>query len=293
MKVSRSVLWLGLLIIVLSSIAAGVGLFWQGGEGAFISETLRGQSVEIYGRGLYAFETAFRAPILRGADAIILFIGIPAFTVALLLYRSGSLHGGILMTGLLSCFLYDYASLAFSAAYNPFFLVYLILFSASLFAFVLMFLSIDVDELADRISPRFPHRGISVFVFIAGLSPAVWLIDHIAALVAGHTPTNLASYTTDVTTVIDVGVITPAALLASTLLRRRRPMGYLLSSTLQILLILVGLIVVGQSVMQILDGIVLTAGEIAAFVAPFVTLSLIAVWLTVVFLRNVGEPAMH
>jgi uncharacterized protein (TIGR03382 family) len=111
-----------------------------------------------------------------------------------------------------------------------------------------------------------------------------------AALATGHVPANLVSYTTDITTVIDVGVIAPAALLAGVWLRRRRPMGYLLSSTVLILLVLIGLIVVGQSVMQILDGIVLSAGEIAAFVVPFVSLSLIAVWLTALFLKHVSEP---
>lgn len=289
-KVSRPVLILGVVIVVFSALAAGVGLFSRAGQGAFVFETLHGESIEMYGRGLYANESAFKAPILRGADAVILFIGIPSLIVALLLYRKGSLRGGILLSGVFSCFLYNYASLAFGAAYNPMFLVYLVTFSASLFGFVLAFSSIDVRVLAGAISSRFPHKGLATFVFIAGLSPVVWLIDIVAGLLSGHVPANVSAYTTDVTAVIDCGVIIPAALLGSILLRRRKPMGYLLSSTVLILLVLIGLIVAGQSVMQILDGIVLTAGEVAAFVAPFVTLSLIAIWLTLVFMRHVEEP---
>ena len=58
---------------------------------------------------------------------------------------------------------------------------------------------------------RRPHRGIAIF--IAGLSPSVWLIDIVAALTQGHTPQSLASYMTDITTMLDVGIITPAAFL--------------------------------------------------------------------------------
>jgi hypothetical protein len=86
-----------------------------------------------------------------------------------------------------------------------------------------------------------------------------------------------------------VGIITPAAFLAGLLLLRRKPLGYLLTTTLLILLTLIGLVVVGQTVMQTLDGIVLSTGQVAAYVAPFVLLSLIAVWLTVVLFRSLSD----
>jgi hypothetical protein len=57
------------------------------------------------------------------------------------------------------------------------------------------------------------------------------------------------------------------------------------------LLTLIGLIVIGQTVMQTLDGIVLSAGEIVAYFVPFVSLSLITIGLDAVILRNIVEPA--
>ena len=291
MKPSQALVNLSTLIAVLALVAAGVGLFWQDGGSPFSFVTLRGQSVEMYGRGLYRYDTSFRAPILRGTDAIMLFVCIPLLVVSILLYRRGSLRGRFLLTGALACFLYNAASLAFGAAYNNLFLLYLVYFSASLFAFVLPFTSIDLRALPAHVAPRLPHRGIAVFMFVAGLSPCVWLIEIVAALVQGQAPQNLASYTTDVTTLIDIGIITPAAFLAGTLLLRRKPLGYVLASTLLILLVLVGLVVVGQTVMQMLDGIVLSTGELAAYVVPFVSLSLIAVWLTARMLRNLSDSA--
>src|SRR5215211_5962310 len=48
---STVVVWLSVLIGALAVVAAGVGLVWQGGPGAFTYTTLHGEAVEIYGRG--------------------------------------------------------------------------------------------------------------------------------------------------------------------------------------------------------------------------------------------------
>ena len=291
MKPSKALVNLSALIAVLALVATAAGLFWQDGGSSFSFTTLRGQTVQIYGQGLYRYDTSFTAPVLRGTDAVMLFVCTPLLVVSILLYRRGSLRGGFLLTGALACFLYNAASLGFGAAYNNLFLLYLVYFSASLYAFVLAFTSVDLQALPAHVAPRLPHRGIAVFMFVAGLSPCVWLTEIVAALAQGQAPQNLASYTTYVTTMIDVGIITPSAFLAGALLLRRKPLGYLLASTLLILLVLIGLVVVGQTVMQTLDGIVLSTGELAAYVTPFVTLSLVAVWLTALVLRNLSDSA--
>lgn len=68
----------------------------------------------------------------------------------------------------------------------------------------------------------------------------MWLIDIIAALTQGQAPAALASYTADVTILIDVGIIVLAAFLAGALLLKRKPLGYLMTSTLLMLLRNVG-----------------------------------------------------
>jgi len=289
MKVSRAVIILSICIIPLTLIASGSGLFRIEGGNSYMFTTIQGEEVEIYGRGLYHLNTSFRAPILRGTDAILLFIGLPLLVLATFLYKRGSLQGGFLLTGLLACFLYNAISVAFGAVYNSMYLLYLLLFSVSLFAFILAFGSINLKTFNEKISAKIPYCGIAIFIFIAGLSPSVWLVDIIFALLEGGVPQNLAHYTTDVTTLLDVGVITPSAFLASVLMLRRKPMGVLLSSTLLILLTLIGLIVVAQSIMQIIDEIRLSTSEFALFVVPFVTLSLIAAGLNVVMLRNIDK----
>lgn len=281
MKTSKPLIALSYLVTVIATLAAGAGLFWPGGPGPFEFTTLHGEVVEIYGRGLYALDTTFKAPVLRGADAILLFIGVPALLVAIQLYRRGKRIGTLLLTGILACFLYNAISVAMGIAYNPIFLLYIAYVGTSLYAFILAFSAIDVEALPKPSR----HRGTAIFIFVAGLSTSVWLIEIIMGLLGGHVPMNLDSYTTDVTAVIDVGVILPTCWLAGVLLLQRKRLGYLIASTMLILLVLIGLIVASQTVMQILDGIVLKPGEIAAYVTPFISLSAIAILLEARLLR--------
>jgi hypothetical protein len=81
--------------------------------------------------------------------------------------------------------------------------------------------------------------------------------------------------------------------LAGILVWRRKPLGTLLGTVMITLNLTVGLVVAGQSIVQLLDGIVLTAGEYAAYVAPFVTMSLIAIVLLGTILRSVSEPVVR
>jgi hypothetical protein len=156
-----------------------------------------------------------------------------------------------------------------------------------LFALILVFTSIDIDALAARISPHLPRRGMAVFIALAGTSVFVWLIEIVGSLISGHAPESLASYTTDVTAVIDVGLITPLAWLTCVLLFRRAPLGFLLAPVLLILNASIGVIVISQTIAQALAGITLSAGQYIGFVGSFVILSLIALWFTVQYFRNI------
>lgn len=278
---------LSLLTALLALAATAGGLFWpQPGE-PFSFTTLRGDEIEITGRGLYAYDWAFRAPILRGTDAVMLFVGVPLLVAALWAARKGGLRSRLLLTGLLGVFFYNAASVAFGVAFNPFFLVYLAYFSASLFAFVLAFSTVDLAGLAAATSPRLPRRGIALFVILASLSTGVWLFELLPALAQGEAPASIASYTTDVTALLDLGILLPAGILGGVLLGRRRPMGMLLSGVLLTLLTLTGLIVTGQTVMMVVEGNAPSAGETALYVAPFLLLSLIAAGLLAVLLRHI------
>src|SRR3954464_9950755 len=169
MQRSKAVLWLSSLVAALAAVAAGVGLFRQGGSGPQSFTTLHGEVVRLYGRGLYRHDTLLLGAGNRGTDAVTLFLGIPLLVCAILLYRHGSLRGALLLTGMLAYILYVYASLALGAAYNESFLLSVALFSSSLFAFVRLLTSIDLAALPAHFSPRRPRRGVAAFMAVCGV----------------------------------------------------------------------------------------------------------------------------
>lgn len=292
MRSSNILVWLSWLIVVLALVAAGTGLFWQDSGSPYPITTLRGTQAQIYGQGLYHYDSLLIGAGFRGADAIVLFLAIPLLVISILSYRHGSLRGAFWLMGVLACFLYNYASLALGAAYNPLFLIYVALFSASFFAFGLAFTSIDRDSLPGHISTGMPHRGIAIFMVATGLVfLVVWLgLGILLPLTQGQPPQELASYTTLVTHALDLGILMPVSFLTGILLLRRAPLGYLLAFTMLVLAVfVVGASVPAATVSQWWAGYAFTTGQVMAFVIPFVVLGLVALWLAVALLRNISE----
>lgn len=289
MKTSKAVVVLSILVGLFALVQSAAGLFWSGGSGPFSFTTLHGQVVQMNGQGLYAFDTYFKAPILRGTDALTLFFCVPLLVVAIVLYRRGSLRGGLLLVGVLGYLLYIAASIVLGAAYNNLFLLYVALFSACLFAFILAFTAIDVQALAARMKSGVPHLGIAILMFFSGAALLfAWLSDIIPALLQGVVPA-IDSYTTEVTYAIDLGIIAPLAFLTGVLILRRAPISYLLSALMLEVLTIVGLMVSLQTVFQLQAGIALTPPQIIGKAASFMLLALFAIWLTVRLYQSIGD----
>ena len=290
MKSSRIVVWLSWLIVVLALVAAGIGLFYQDGGSSFSFTTLREQSVQIYGQGLYRYDIPITAVGFRAADAITLVLALPLLIISIVLYRRGQFRGGLLLTGVLAYFLYNYGSMAIGAAYNTLFLIYVVIFSASLFALVLSLTSFDVQELPAHFSKGLPRRGIGIFLIVSGvILSLVWLVLSIVpALLQGTAPPEVASYTTFITGVVDIGIVAPALIVSGALLLRRTPFGYLLASTMLVFTVTLGTNLLAAGIAQLLTGVV-TIGQFIGFTVPFVILTLIALWLTIFLFRTCSD----
>jgi hypothetical protein len=290
MKNQSTLNWLVPLVAVLTVIAAGMGLFWQTEGSPYRFTTLYGETVEIYGQGVYNHDTIFSAGAIQGADAVTLFGGVPLLAVSFLLYRKGSLRGGFLLASILAYYFYYAASLGLVVAYNKLYLVYLALFSASFFAFLVAITAIDLPSLPNRFSSHLPRRGMAIFMFVVGIGVAfIWLSDVINALTTNGVPEALGSHTALVTYTLDVGIIAPTCLLAGILLLRRVPLGYLLTGLLTIMLALIGAMVIGQTVMQLNLGLQFSTGQLIGKVGTWIVMGGIAIWLTIAFLGNLSD----
>jgi hypothetical protein len=278
------------LIGVLGLVAAGVGLFWRGQGGPVPFATARGETVTLYGRGLYRYDLLFTAAGYKGQDVVTLFLAIPLLAVTTARYRRGSLRGVLLLTGVLTWFLYAYLSMAFGAAYNELFLVYVALFSASFFAFVRLMESIDMEALPAEVLARLPRRGPAIFMFAAGLVTLfVWLSPLVGGMMEARPPDLLGHYTTMVTDAIDLAVITPTTIVAGVLMLRRRPVGYLIAFPLLGLIVILLPVIVLMTLFQVQAGVIFTPGQVVGPIAGFAILGLFAIWVGSSILRRIPE----
>lgn len=287
--------WLVPVVGLLSLVAAVAGLGMTGGSGPHTFTTVHGQTVELFGQGLYGNDTVFFAATFKGIDAVTLAVFIPALAAAWWWHRRGSQRGALLLTAVLSIFLYNGASMAFGAAYNSLFLVYVALLAASFFAFALALTGLDHRQLAAEMSPRLPRRGLAIFLFLAGLAPLVlWLSDIVGPLAAGRVPELLGSYTIPYTYAVDLALIVPTVYCAGYLLLRRTPVAYALTATVLILLASVGIGVIAATIVQSSVGIVFGTGQFIGLIGSWVVLGAFAIGFVVVLLRSLpNQPGGH
>ncbi len=289
MKISNALISLCVLIVVLALIAAGTGLFYQDGGTSFPYVTVRGLAVQMYGQGLYRYDTPIPALSFKMADLVTLLLGIPCLVVSLWLYRRGSLKGGIALCGVIAYFLYNYISVAFGAAYNNLFLIYVALLSASVYAAILALLSFNLRELPVHFGTRLPRRGIGIYLIISGVLLAlVWLVLIVLpALLKAGAPEVIETYTTFMTGVLDIGLVAPTLVVAGGLLLRREPVGYLLAPTLLVFTIILGVNITLGGIAQLLAGVV-ALGQFIGMTFSFTILTLFAIWFTVALFRNMS-----
>ena len=292
MKQQPALYWLVPLIAVLALLAASFGLFTPNDGNLISFTTVRGETVEVWGQGIYKYDTPIGATGFTAADVITLFLAVPTLLISFFMYRRGSVKGGLLLAGALSYFLYNYTSMGFGAAYNNLFLAYTLIFGASLYGLILALLSFDLKTLPSHFAAALPRNGIGIFLIISGIILSlIWLaLSIIPALLASKAPPEAYYYTTFLTGIIDIGIIALALILGGVLIRRGTPFGYLLASTLLIFTCILGANLTAGGIIQVAKKVI-TIGQAMAFTVPFVILTLIAVWFTIDLFRNFSERA--
>jgi hypothetical protein len=190
-----------------------------------------------------------------GQDIVTLMIWIPVLLISTYLAAKGSLRGQLLQVGVLAYFAYTYLIIAFGGAYNPFFLIYVAIFSASLFALTLSVSMVDITALPEKFSPRFHRQSIaSLMLFEGAVLLLMWLGRIVPSLVNGTPPAGLESYTTLTVQAADLGIVVPLAIIAGVTMFQGRAWSYLLSTVLAVYGTAFGLALIGMMVAMTIAG---------------------------------------
>jgi len=271
------------LVAALGAAVAATGLVRRPTGEPLRVTTPRGQPAQLAGDGLYRFDTVFTAAGNTGVDAVVLTLGAPLVLAAWLHHLKGSPRGSLLLTGALGFMTYVAANQALGVAYNPLYLTYVGLLSASLYSFIAAMAATDRGVLQEVAGdPRLPHRALSRFLLVSSaMTAVVWLQPLVDALLRGTAPDLLDVYTTPVASSLDLAVLAPAAALAGLLVRRRQPLGYLLAAPLLVTIVLLLPTIAISTALQTRAGIAFTAAEVVGPIGGFAVLGGIGAWLLV------------
>ena len=284
MKPSYTFKWLILPIVILTFFATLSGL-WPAEGQPYPLTNFRGEQVTINARGLYYWDTVSSAAQVQANDLVMLALGLPLLIISYWLTLRGSLRGRLLLTGTLGFILYTYITMCFGAAYNDLFLVYVALFSLSLFAFILSMMSFDLEKFPSHFSDRLPRGWIAgLLFFAASFLTLAWLGRIWPTLVPDQIPA-LENVTSMFIQAMDLALVVPLCVLAGVLLLRRSAWGYLLASIGLMKFLTMGIAVslMGFNIARV--GVPVSAVELVVF--PVITLANLV--LVTLLLRNIKD----
>ncbi|WP_097654113.1 hypothetical protein [Candidatus Chloroploca asiatica] len=274
--------WLIPPIFILTLFAALAGL-WPAEGTSFPLTTFRGEEVTINARGLYYWDTVSMAAQMQANDLIALTLGLPLLAVSFWLAQRGSLRGRLLLAGTLGFILYTYITMMVGAHYNALFLVYVALFSLSLFALVMVMMSFDLETLPAHFSEKLPRGWIAGLLFFAAAFLSLAWLGRIAATFAPGAIPALENTTSMFIQAMDLGLVVPVCLVAGILLLRRHAWGYLLASVGLTKFLTLGIAVSLMGLNMARVGVPVSVVELVVFPA----MALAGVVMTVILLKHV------
>jgi hypothetical protein len=211
-RTRRAAYVLSIVVAVLALMACVAGLLLDGAYG----------------------EPVATAQMLRGYDLVTLAIAVPALAYSMLRSRRGSQRAELVWAGALAYLAYTYAYYLFGTTFNDLFLLHITVFGTSIFALVLVLMTLDAGRVADRIGHRIRARVVAGLLALLALAlGGMWVYFLLRYSATGDVPAGSALVETDAVVhlgiALDLALLVPAYGLAAVLLWRGRAWGYVIS----------------------------------------------------------------
>ncbi|MGO0986857.1 hypothetical protein ACTPEW_13045 [Clostridioides difficile] len=277
----KQMTWLNIsatIIFILLLIITVCGIFSFSIDNKYEAINLYGQVIEMYGTGIYQYDSYFKAPILIGSDLAMLLIVVPV--IGSYIFRDIiTVEQKTNFLSILGIILYYAFSISFGVAHNQLQLVYILLTSISFFT--LFTLLMDIYGISLCYNCSFHLRKIEfVFLILAGASNIiVWLPDVLHSLFTGSTLERIEMYTTEITYVLDMGIISPLVfIIIYLLIKKKSYISLVLYRMILVTLKVIGVMLPIQTIVQLRAGIYIPIPELVTKVAIFVTLAIISIY---------------
>lgn len=287
MKNTKTITILLFTMVILSVVATLAGILTVDGPGTFKFESIRGEIINIYGKGLYQHMSSDVAIQGIAQDFVTLFIAVPLLVFSFFRTMKGSLHSLLLLAGTVTYILVTYLFYLTMAMYNPLFLVYIILVSASFFTLFLILSSINVEVLSQAYSPKLKNRLIGGFLIFISFSIAILWLSMVIPPLLDKTiyPLALEHYTTLIVQGLDLSLLLPIAIVAGFMLYKKVAYGYLLAPVYFVFLSILMSALSAKLLAMGLHGVNIVP---AIFIIPL--FNILAIFCTYSLLTNLTPP---
>lgn len=242
------------MIAILAGIATIMGIFTKEGPGQSNFVSVFGQSITLYGRGIYAQNSVTAALQAIPHDMVTLIIGLPLLITSLLLSQKGSVRGRIVLAGTLGYFLITYCMFTFIAMFNRLFIVYVMLMSLSLFGLLMVIFTFDFNRFMEHVKENFPRRFAGISLLVSTSMVALLWLARVLPSLKGVIPQEVEHGTTLAVQAFDLAFFLPGFIISSVLLLKKNRVGYLLTSICTIADTLVMTALLSKGISMVLAG---------------------------------------
>jgi len=289
MKTRMGLAALCVAIGLAAAVASAFGVFARGDGSTAQATSIRGEAYAYATTGVYTYNAERIVAEGAGWDIFTLFVVAPALLAAAWLVSKGSLRGRLFALGLLAYTFYQYLMYSMTWALGPLFPMWITLYAASLCGMVWLVSTVSVRDLSQRVSERFPARGMAVFSGFMGLALlAMWTQRIAAGLQGDYQTAMLLGQTTMVVQALDLGLLVPMCAFTAITAWRKRPVGYLMSSVVAIK----GVTMSGAIVAMLVSAWMVEGKPDVMGFALFGGATLAVGWLAVRVYANVSEERL-
>jgi len=223
------------LLIILLVVALAIASYF----GAFVE-------------GTYDSDTASMAAQGMGQDMVDLFLVVPLLIISLILVHRNVKAGWFLLTGSVFYTLYSFFIYAFGVYFNQLFLLYCIIIGLALYTFIFILYEMNRMDIQGWFSDNVPDRLIGYyFILVAVVFHALWLKDTLPAVLNDTVPASVSDYELLVNPVhvLDIGIALPGLIITAVMLMKNLRLGYILTPTLLVFIILLAIALIGMTLM--------------------------------------------
>jgi hypothetical protein len=219
-----------------------------------------------------------------GWDVFTLLVAVPAMAIAALFVARGSYRARYVVAGLFGYFLYQYLEYAVTWAFGPLFLLFVVIFAASLLGIALVAADLGRDGLAGRFEAGFPRRAWpGLLLAMSGLLTLMWLGRIATGLTVGVDGLLFGGTTTTIPA-LDLGFVVPISVAVAVTSWRGDELAYAFSAAYSVMFLMMSAAIAAMLVSAaVVEGVV----EIAPLTI-FALAGVAAAWLAVRMYRCIG-----